>query len=180
MHTHTQTQHKLLPIAAKRWRRRVSITCRGRGSSRGAGVGVGRVSRLLRLWLVWRGCWGQEGSELLLRAEPKRSWASVESMMATSHSQVGPRCSSTYICSQIIIIIITVVVTTNNNNNNNYCTERRNSRYFTIFSLCHELFQTCTLKWPRHNCAEVPTPHVDKTYNFQNLTGRFWNWQEDS
>ena len=28
--------------------------------------------------------------------------------------------------------------------------------------------------------SEVPTPHTDKTYNFQNLTGRFWSWQEDS
>ena len=27
---------------------------------------------------------------------------------------------------------------------------------------------------------EVPTPLTDKTYNFQNLTGRFWSWQEDS
>ena len=27
---------------------------------------------------------------------------------------------------------------------------------------------------------EVPTPLADKTYNFQNLTGRFWSWQEDS
>ena len=26
----------------------------------------------------------------------------------------------------------------------------------------------------------VPIPLADKTYNFQNLTGRFWSWQEDS
>ena len=40
-------------------------------------------------------------------------------------------------------------------NNNSNCTQRRNSRFFTIFSLCREPSPTRTLKWPRHNRVQI-------------------------
>ena len=41
------------------------------------------------------------------------------------------------------------------NNNNNHRFERCSSRFSIISSLRHELFPTCTLKWPGHNRVQV-------------------------
>ena len=45
----------------------------------------------------------------------------------------------------------------NNNNNsyNNNCNQRRNSRFLTFSSLCHELSPTLTLKWPGCNHVQI-------------------------
>ena len=42
-----------------------------------------------------------------------------------------------------------------NNNNDNNCTERHDSRFYTISLLCHELSPTCTLKWPGHDIVQI-------------------------
>ena len=46
-----------------------------------------------------------------------------------------------------------------NNDNNSSCNQRRNWRFFTIFSVCHELPRelspTCMLKRPGHNNVQI-------------------------
>ena len=58
----------------------------------------------------------------------------------------------------IIIIIIIIKMNSNNNNNNNNNNsriQRRNSRFFTIFSLRREPSPTRTLKLPGRNCVQI-------------------------
>ena len=49
----------------------------------------------------------------------------------------------------------TTKICSNNNNNNNNLFQRRNSRFSTISSLCHEQSPTRTLKWPGHNRVQI-------------------------
>ena len=58
-------------------------------------------------------------------------------------------------------------------NNNNNCTERCNSRFFTISSQCHELYPTWTLKWPGHNRVQV-------TCNTPSCMQCHWVWRDSS
>ena len=53
-----------------------------------------------------------------------------------------------------------------NNNNNNNRIERRNSTFFTISSLRHELSPTRTLKWPERNRVRV-TCYTLSAYHVQ-------------
>ena len=41
------------------------------------------------------------------------------------------------------------------NDGNNNCSERRNSRFLTIFSLCRKLSSTSTLKWPMRSRVQI-------------------------
>ena len=69
------------------------------------------------------------------------------------------------ICCAVVSPLTLCAWDNNNNNSNSNCTERRNSRFFTISSLRLEPSPTRTLKWPRRNrvqimCSTLSAYHV--------------------
>ena len=50
---------------------------------------------------------------------------------------------------KIIIIIIIIII------NNDNCIQGRNSRFFTISSLCRKPSPICALKWPKCNRVQI-------------------------
>ena len=56
----------------------------------------------------------------------------------------------------------------NNNNNNNNRIEMRNSRFFTISSLCRETSPMRTLKWTGHNHVQI-TCNTSSAYHVQGV-----------
>ena len=58
--------------------------------------------------------------------------------------------------------------TLHNNNNNNNRIQRRNSRFLTISSLCHDLSPTHTLKWLGRNRV-LTTRNTSSAYHVQHV-----------
>ena len=71
-------------------------------------------------------------------------------------------------CEEVSNSLLELFLLNNNNNNNNNRTERRYSRFFTIFSQRRELSPTRMFKWPRRNCVQIACK-TSSAYHVQNV-----------
>ena len=67
-----------------------------------------------------------------------------------------------------VCVCVCVCMCVCDNSNNNNCTDRHNSRFFTISSLQREPSPTCTPKWLRRNLVQI-TCNTPSAYHVQHV-----------